>query len=87
VDCVCKDDYRKMLEQLKRVQEICEGKRKYRVPASRLMFGTVECAGLLYFDMRMNIKYRCDGGQDKAQLNIDKAETLKCMAMGIGNGD
>ena len=60
----CKDDYRKMLEQLKRVQDICEGKSNCRVPASRPMFGTIECAGL-YFDMRMKIKYRCDGGQDK----------------------
>ena len=61
----CKDDWRKILEQEGRVKKVCEGKSKCTVPASRAFFGFDECAGLPYFDMRMIVKYRCDGAHDQ----------------------
>jgi len=59
-------------EDIKIVQNLCEDKARCRVPASRGIFGSSVCPNTDSKDMKLRIKYRCDGGHDKTRLRAPK---------------
>ena len=56
-------------DQLKHVQEICQGKSSCVVPANRIMFGESEWPDAAANQMKMKVKYKCNGGgQDNTKV-------------------
>jgi hypothetical protein len=62
VQYTCRENERSIPDQLERVQKRCQGKSSCAVAASRRMFGESECPEAAVNQMKMTVKYRCNGG-------------------------
>ena len=70
--CHVKDIRHSIPDQVKKVKARCESKERCKVPASRKMFGSTECAGSPDKDMLMWLTYRCHGGKDQTKITSSK---------------